>query len=616
MFSLKPATTTVTPAVVTLSTVNPGSAADYTIEFNLGDHGRMLSGTSTFTIKFNNAMQVTHGSLSGVTVDSTLAVANGDSAARQITIKLPSAVSLGNNATVRLFLPSPIVHNPEVGGNYKLSIATSIETTPVDSDPFLIPFLTGSRIGGTTKKFDRSNQSKSFYHGGVWWVAAQDSGDFKWYIWKLDGAVWIKNIQIHSSAKIRPDCVLDAPNKKVYILLPGGSVTYIARFSFVAGNWALDPGYPSDIPNFPQNSEYGMNLVRANNGNLWVFRITNSTLYARRSGDGGKNWTGDITLKTGLNHNAGLTDAVAFSFQNAHHIGVGYAENSTEGSIYGFLRHKDSATDNNWTDETGAIPQFSGTISDDHISMTVYNNTVFMVVKTNGGGPAAANVGLLRRHTNGAWFQHPVLLSHGWTRPVVIIDKTHNRLYLIGTREGPIKYGEMKHVAIGQYNSLLSTPSDTIFSNDENDNFFDVSVPAHPVTSTMNLLVCIGNDTRNELWYKIINLEATAKASRAPAAAATAQEESFDGVKIFPNPFNPETNFRFKVPEQAPIKLQIFNLNGQLVRTLIDETLPSGIHQRRWNGHNSAGHRVASGIYLYRLQIGGKVMRGRVQMIK
>jgi hypothetical protein len=143
-------------------------------------------------------------------------------------------------------------------------------------------------------------------------------------------------------------------------------------------------------------------------------------------------------------------------------------------------------------------------------------------------------------------------------------------------------------------------------------------VAAHWVNGATNLLVGTGNETRDELWFNLINLNGASKAASnepAPQDGVDA-EENLEGVQTFPNPFNPDTFFRFKVPRQSWVKLHIFNLRGQLVHTLVNDDLPEGVHQRRWNGQDNAGYRVASGIYLYRLQMGEKVYTGRVQMIK
>jgi hypothetical protein len=614
-YSLVPATTTVTPAAVTISTPEPGLPADYTLAFNLGSHGRMLSGSGKFTVNFGNGTRVTHGALAGVTINTVNAAASGDSSQHKIAITLPGAVALGNNAAVTLFLPGTAITNPILGGTHTLTVATTVETTPIESNPYFISSSTGQAVPGATENFDRNNQSKMFYHDGKWWVTAQSKADSKWYLWKFDGANWTKIIQIYDTTKPRPDCVVEASINKAFILLPGGSPTYILRLSYAAGNWTIDNGFPYSIPTFVQNAE--MNLVRAANGRLWIFAIDDSSLIAKSSSNGGQTWSSTITIKSHLNNSKGLTDAVKFVANGVNHIGVGYAENSAPGSIFGFLRHNDSDPETVWTDETGAIPQFTGTVSDNHISTVAYNNNVLMIVKTNGGGPNTTNVGLLRRAPNGVWSQYPILLSQGWTRPTLAIDQTHNRLYVIGTREHGVKVGEMKNVAFGNFSGLLTAPIDTIFSN-EADNFLDVSVAAHWVNGATNLLVGTGNETRDELWFNLINLNGASKAASnepAPQDGVDA-EENLEGVQTFPNPFNPDTFFRFKVPRQSWVKLHIFNLRGQLVHTLVNDDLPEGVHQRRWNGQDNAGYRVASGIYLYRLQMGEKVYTGRVQMIK
>lgn len=71
-----------------------------------------------------------------------------------------------------------------------------------------------------------------------------------------------------------------------------------------------------------------------------------------------------------------------------------------------------------------------------------------------------------------------------------------------------------------------------------------------------------------------------------------------------PNPFNPETEIRFRIPETRVVTLKIYNLFGQEIRTLIDRTITPGEHTIRWDGRNDFGQDVASGVYLYRLRAG------------
>jgi len=72
----------------------------------------------------------------------------------------------------------------------------------------------------------------------------------------------------------------------------------------------------------------------------------------------------------------------------------------------------------------------------------------------------------------------------------------------------------------------------------------------------------------------------------------------------YPNPFNPETTIKYELPKQTYVKIEVFNILGQQIRTLINETQPAGCHQIKWNGRNYNGIRVNSGLYLYKLQAG------------
>ncbi len=68
-----------------------------------------------------------------------------------------------------------------------------------------------------------------------------------------------------------------------------------------------------------------------------------------------------------------------------------------------------------------------------------------------------------------------------------------------------------------------------------------------------------------------------------------------------PNPFNPATNIQFDLPEAAHVQLELFDLNGRLVRVLLDGEKPAGTHSVVWNGRDHAHQVVNSGVYVYRL---------------
>ena len=76
----------------------------------------------------------------------------------------------------------------------------------------------------------------------------------------------------------------------------------------------------------------------------------------------------------------------------------------------------------------------------------------------------------------------------------------------------------------------------------------------------------------------------------------------FQVQQNYPNPFNPVTQIKFSLPQATKVTLTIYNILGQKVITLINKEMEAGDHSIYWNGRNSAGEGVASGIYLYQLQ--------------
>jgi hypothetical protein len=83
-----------------------------------------------------------------------------------------------------------------------------------------------------------------------------------------------------------------------------------------------------------------------------------------------------------------------------------------------------------------------------------------------------------------------------------------------------------------------------------------------------------------------------------------------------PNPFNPETVFRFALPQAGHVTLGIYDLAGRLVRTLIDWPLSEGWQTVAWDGRGDGGERVASGVYFCRLGLGGRSLSRKVVVLK
>ena len=84
----------------------------------------------------------------------------------------------------------------------------------------------------------------------------------------------------------------------------------------------------------------------------------------------------------------------------------------------------------------------------------------------------------------------------------------------------------------------------------------------------------------------------------------------------YPNPFNPETRINYSIPEPAYVKLCIYDINGILVRTLYEGNQSAGRYQTVWDGENSTGMKVGSGVYFYRIQANSFIQTKKMILLK
>jgi hypothetical protein len=83
-----------------------------------------------------------------------------------------------------------------------------------------------------------------------------------------------------------------------------------------------------------------------------------------------------------------------------------------------------------------------------------------------------------------------------------------------------------------------------------------------------------------------------------------------------PNPFNPTTTIRFVLPEREQVTLAIYDTNGYLVRTLVDEVEGYGTHEVTWDGRDDDGAAMGSGVYFYRLRAGKHTESKKMVLLK
>jgi hypothetical protein len=106
----------------------------------------------------------------------------------------------------------------------------------------------------------------------------------------------------------------------------------------------------------------------------------------------------------------------------------------------------------------------------------------------------------------------------------------------------------------------------------------------------------------NDIKFESANLaDVNGHDIAAKVGTYAAVPEDFELGQNYPNPFNPSTTINFGLPSETAVELRIYNIRGQVVNTLINKVMPAGYHEVVWDGKNSGGQPVSSGVYFYRI---------------
>jgi hypothetical protein len=113
--------------------------------------------------------------------------------------------------------------------------------------------------------------------------------------------------------------------------------------------------------------------------------------------------------------------------------------------------------------------------------------------------------------------------------------------------------------------------------------------------------VHVADPQRPRTLKLILGTEAFA---RNASAGIPLQPVEYMLAQNFPNPFNPSTTIRYALSKRSRVTLEIFNLLGEKVRTLVNTEQPTGFYVATWDGTTDTGISAASGVFLYRLTAG------------
>jgi hypothetical protein len=83
-----------------------------------------------------------------------------------------------------------------------------------------------------------------------------------------------------------------------------------------------------------------------------------------------------------------------------------------------------------------------------------------------------------------------------------------------------------------------------------------------------------------------------------------------------PNPFNPSTTIPFVLPKREHVRISVYNVEGKLVKNLLNGVLDKGLKRVRWDGTDSYGRPVSSGVYFCRLNAAGDVLTKKMVLLR
>ena len=222
----------------------------------------------------------------------------------------------------------------------------------------------------------------------------------------------------------------------------------------------------------------------------------------------------------------------------------------------------------------------------DYHGIIVKNNKFFLERNNSSGHGAVNSIHFKCKDETGAQpfnlYGNTLIDDGEWHHIVGIYDTDMAYLYIDNQldAEGP---GSGEMVGYVEDPLVIGAKFETNYRNSWNGLIDEVRIYDIAMTA----------DQVDELYYMDIDT----KVATNPVVVRDYQLD-----QNYPNPFNPSTRISFSFPQNAHVSLVVYNMLGQRVKTLMDQSLSMGVHQAVWDGINEFGETVTNGIYFYSLR--------------
>ncbi len=585
-------TSTSTTTSASSVTVNPASInsadADYTVSFNTGSNGRLLAGTSTITVTLPVGTTV-GATASTATVNGTSAttVVNS-SGSRTVTITIPSAVSIGNSSSVTVVITDQIT-NPSSAASYSLGVKTSVETSNVSSNSYTIATAaTAETISSVVPSPDTTRRTAQYTINITAAQAVSEDGtitiEFPSGTVVPNGAIINTTITVGGSSS--KSASGNSSTRRITVTLGatglGTSATDVVFTASAgienpssAGSYTTLQVWTSQEPT-PATFSAGYTLFVSQTS------VSSLDMYTTPpSPNTSAQWTWTFTTSA----NGALTaeqDVVTLLFTTG--TGMPASISTSKVTVNGVDAFAVATADGGANADTARIT-VAGNIGDD-TAVTIVIDATAAVITPSTVGPFT------------------------W-KALTDADPT------IATTEASLPVELAAFSAVAEPNSIRIVW--TTASEVENLGFHvwrsaNATGPWDRVTEA--LIPGLGTSPfgKEYEWNDISPAPGETYYYRLQDIAWDGAAEMHEPVGVVyagpgparfelhqntPNPFNPVTTIRFGLEEHGDVALAIYSATGQIVRTLVNDTLDAGSHTVVWDGIDDQGRQVASGTYVY-----------------
>ena len=386
---------------------------------------------------------------------------------------------------------------------------------------------------GTSSPTGEKPESKLWWNDGSWWGSLYNSTAHQYHIYRLDWSsqTWVDtSVVLDDRGQSKADTLWDSSTQKLYVAShifaqPGAPTTdstqwgRLYRYSYnpATRTYSIDAGFPVAVTRGVSET---MTVAKDSTGMLWVtYSESNHVML---------NHTLGRDLVWGTPYSLAFTDATnlkpdditsVLSFQG-NKIGVMWSNQNDK--KFHFAVHLDGNVDTVWQPEETALPGpgCSGSCADDHINLKSIqvdqSGRVFAAIKTSLTQANAPLIMLLVRDLNGNWTNYVFArVSDGFTRPIVLLDEEHGRIYMFADASGVIYY-KTSDINNIQFVIGLGTP----FIRSALDiNTNNATSTKQNLNSTTGLVVLAGDYNTKYYVHNFLNLS-TAPPTSTPTATS------------------------------------------------------------------------------------------------